>query len=332
MITTGERRLLIRALGPSRLRDLLAGLGIALIPFAAYYAFRGIWLTVAGAALVSASLLALALTVTRARRLPSRVALNMALAGVNAGAIIAITELGSAGVAWIGPLVFINLLIGGASLGAGFTVAAVVLIGALAGMYLDPDLVANIIGALILSGMMAFAITASLRDHLGRLQLEASRDALTGAVNRRGLTWMLNSRLAGLDPQRPLSMILFDLDHFKELNDRFGHTAGDRVLQAFVRLLHANLRRNDTVYRYGGEEFIVLVEVDLEKALGIAEKLRSAVAEHELTPGVAVTVSAGVAEARPMDTEQDLINRADHALYSAKAAGRNCCAAADAVQ
>lgn len=330
MIPIAESRLLVRALGALRLRNLLGGLGIGLLPFGLYYALRGIWPAAAGAAIVSASLLALALAVMHTRRLPAQGLLNATLAGVNAGAVIAISGLGASGVAWIGPLVFVNLLLGGAVLGAGFTLAAVLLIGWLAGMVRDPDLIANIIGALLLSGLMALAITVSLRDHLGRLHLEASQDPLTGATNRKGLTHMLSSRLAQLDPEHPVSVILFDLDRFKALNDRLGHTAGDAALQGLVRLLQANLRRHDNVFRYGGEEFLVLVEVEQDDALHVAEKLRAAVAEQELVPGTDVTVSAGVAQAAAMDTEHDLINRVDQALYRAKASGRNACAAAEA--
>ena len=140
---------------------------------------------------------------------------------------------------------------------------------------------------------------------------------------------MLNSRLAGLDSEQPLSVILFDLDRFKELNDRLGHTAGDTVLVEFVRLLLANLRLHDNVYRYGGEEFAVLVDADQHKTLQIAEKLRASVAGHELVADADVAVSAGVAQAVPMDTEQSLIKRVDRALYRAKAAGRNRCVPAD---
>ena len=329
MTLIDESRLLVRALGALRLRNLLAGLGIGLIPFCIYYALLGVWLASAGGGIVSVSLLALALAVMWARQLPSRKTLNATLALVNTGAVVGISGLGTAGVAWIGPVVFINLLLGGAVLGATFTLATVLLITALAGTYRDPDLIASVLGALFLSGMMAFAITVSLRDHLGRLQLEANQDPLTGAVNRRGLSRMLNSRLAQLDRQQPLSLILFDLDHFKELNDQLGHTMGDTALVGFVRLLLAHLRSTDDVYRYGGEEFVVLVDVDQHKALQIAETLRAAVAEHELAPGADVTVSAGVAQAVPMDTEESLIKRADRALYRAKAAGRNCCALAD---
>jgi len=330
MTPIAESRLLVHALGPLRLRNLLAGLGIGLIPFCIHYALLGIGSATAGGGIASASLLALALAVLRAQQLPSRKTLNMTLAAVNAGAIVGISGLGTAGVAWIGPVVFINLLLGGTVLGAVFTLAAVVLVGAITGTYRDPVLTASVLGALLLSGMMAFAITVSLRDHLGRLQLEARQDPLTGAVNRRGLSRMLNSRLAEFDRQHPLSVLLFDLDRFKELNDRLGHTAGDTALERFVRLLLANLRGDDKVYRYGGEEFVILVDVDQHQALEIAEKLRAAVAEHELLPNADVTVSAGVAQAMPMDTEQSLIKRADSALYRAKAAGRNCCALADA--
>ena len=326
MIPIVESRLLVRALGPARLRNLLASLGIGLIIFCIYYAFRGVWQAAIGGGIVSASLLALALAVERARQLPSPKMLNATLAGVNAGAIIGISGLGTVGVAWIGPVVFINLLLGGALLGSVCTLAAVVLVGAFAGTYLHPDLSASVLGSLVLSGMMAFAVTVSLRDHLGRLHLEASQDPLTGAINRRGLSRLLNARLAEFDRQHPLSLILFDLDHFKELNDQLGHTAGDTVLVGLVRLLLAHLRSTDDVYRYGGDEFVVLVDSDEDEALQTAEKLRAAVAGHELAPGADVTISVGVAQAMPMDTERSLIKRADRALYRAKAAGRNFCA------
>lgn len=327
-----EIRLPVRALGPLRLRNLLAGLGIGLLLFCAYYALRGIWPATVGGGIVSASLLVLALAVGLAQQLPSAKTLIMTLAGVNAGAIIGISGLGPVGVVWIGPVVFINLLLGGAALGSGCTLVAVGLVGMLTGMYRDPDLTASVLGALFLSAMMAFAITISLRDYFGRLQLEASQDPLTGAINRRGLSLRLNSRLDELNWQQPLSLILLDLDHFKALNDQFGHTMGDTVLAEFVRLLRIHLRGADNVYRYGGEEFVVLVDADEDKALQIAEKLRTAIANHELVPDVDVTVSAGVAQAVAMDTEQSLINRADQALYRAKAAGRNYSAQADATE
>lgn len=321
----GNTRLLVRALGPRRLRDLLAALATGLALYGIYYALRGGWTIVLGGMLASASLLALAGLVATTRRLPSPILLTVTLAGVNAGALISIPVLGTDGLAWVAPLVFANLLLGGAVLGSTLTLGSVLLIIVLGGLYTDIDLTANILGALILSALMALAVTVSLEDHVGRLQVEANHDPLTGAVNRGGFKAILARYLARLEASRPLSLILFDLDHFKTLNDRFGHNTGDAVLQQFVEILKANLRRQDSIYRYGGEEFAVLVEGDVDAAFRVAEELRRAIAEHPFLDDYAITVSAGVAQATTRDTQRSLVGRADEALYRAKRNGRDRC-------
>jgi len=329
MPDNSESRLLVRALGPRRLSNLLLALGAGLALYCVYYALRGNWPVAAGGCITALSLLIPGAIVRRSGQLPSASRLNSALTGVNAGAVIAITALGATGVAWIGPLVLINLLIGGAQIGVALTALSVALIVALAELYQDIDLTANILGALVLSGLMAFAITISLRDHVGRLQLEASHDPLTGALNRSALAAILQSRIASLNQLRTLSLILIDIDHFKALNDTHGHTLGDTVLRQFVQVLGQRLRRADRIFRYGGEEFAVLVDADARNASDVAEKLRMAVAEYPFIDDYPITVSAGIAEARRSDTQHSLIERADRALYKAKAGGRNRCELAD---
>ncbi len=159
---------------------------------------------------------------------------------------------------------------------------------------------------------------------IARLQRLSSVDPLTGALNRRGLDehW-------GDDAPAPLSVIMVDLDHFKRVNDRFGHAAGDEVLTAVSAVLAGLLRRLDAIVRLGGEEFLlVLPGADEAAAMTIAERARTAVAAMQIRArGVdeplSITVSLGVAERRSGEARDEVIARADAALYAAKQAGRN---------
>ncbi len=149
---------------------------------------------------------------------------------------------------------------------------------------------------------------------------EVRTDPLTGVNNRRGLDDSLRSQFAMMDRYgSPFSMVMFDIDHFKQVNDQQGHLHGDHVLQELARLLDESIRETDIVARYGGEEFmIVMPHTDLAGACIFAERLRAQV-ESKLT----ITISGGVAAAQEGDTPEALIARADAALYSAKGAGRN---------
>nr|MCU0936966.1 GGDEF domain-containing protein [Gammaproteobacteria bacterium] len=127
----------------------------------------------------------------------------------------------------------------------------------------------------------------------------------------------------------PLSLVVLDVDRFKELNDRYGHVAGDRALRAISEGLVESLREADFIARYGGEEFVVLLpKTDLPAAGQVAEKLRRAVESRQFQyrdHRVAVTVSCGVAAFREGDGPETVFERADRALYRAKQAGRNRC-------
>jgi diguanylate cyclase (GGDEF)-like protein len=179
--------------------------------------------------------------------------------------------------------------------------------------------VALILSTVILSG----ALVESDRAHRRRSTL----DPLTGLFNRNAL----EQRLAELDGQpsneaEGLShaLLLCDLDHFKRVNDQLGHAAGDAVLQDVAYVMRAALRAGDSIYRVGGEEILVVLPgADEADAVEIAERLRSAVRERRPV-GVAVTVSIGIAVSQPeVVNTDDLVNRADGALYAAKASGRD---------
>jgi diguanylate cyclase (GGDEF)-like protein len=149
---------------------------------------------------------------------------------------------------------------------------------------------------------------------------EVRTDPLTGVKNRRGLDDALSTQFALKSRYNAVfSLAMFDIDHFKQVNDKEGHLHGDRVLQELARLLDESVRETDIVARYGGEEFVVVMpHTDRAGARIFAERLRSQI-ESRLT----ITVSGGVASVQEGDTQETLIARADTALYSAKSAGRN---------
>jgi two-component system cell cycle response regulator len=159
----------------------------------------------------------------------------------------------------------------------------------------------------------------------------AITDALTGLPNRRYLTNHLNAHIGREGRStKPLAVMMVDIDHFKAVNDTYGHPVGDEVLRTVANRLSRELRGYDTVARWGGEEFaVVLPDAGPAAAAGVAERLRSAVGSHAVAVSAAigeikVTVSIGVAiEERGRTTGQELLAAADAALYEAKRTGRN---------
>jgi len=166
------------------------------------------------------------------------------------------------------------------------------------------------------------------REAEGRARTMARRadtDALTGVLNRAGFNEAFSREFSRARRYRqPLSLVLLDLDHFKNVNDGYGHPAGDKVLEGTARLLETRVREADLVARWGGEEFAVLAPMtDAEGAVRLAEKLRGLMEVTHLGPVGAVTASFGVAEMRADDTIEAMLHRVDEALYGAKDSGRN---------
>lgn len=163
------------------------------------------------------------------------------------------------------------------------------------------------------------------------IEVESGRDALTHLLNRRFLSAVLTREMAMARRSGvPFSLLLLDLDRFKKINDTYGHAGGDLVLQQASDLVTASVRAGDFVFRYGGEEIlIVLVEVDKERALRIAETIREKFAEEQMHVGedktASVTVSIGVATYNGHPDYETMMKDADGALYEAKEAGRNRC-------
>ncbi|RME35817.1 MAG: GGDEF domain-containing protein [Gammaproteobacteria bacterium] len=167
-----------------------------------------------------------------------------------------------------------------------------------------------------------------LRNCVLEEHARALTDGLTGIANRLAFEERLSQEHARWRRRgSPLSLVLLDIDHFKVINDTFGHPAGDRVLRNIASLMAGEVREVDLLARYGGEEFVLLLpDTDLRGAGEVAEKLRRKVDDcnfHYREQPVAVTVSAGVSEFHQGDTPEEVLERADRALYQAKAAGRN---------
>jgi diguanylate cyclase (GGDEF)-like protein len=160
---------------------------------------------------------------------------------------------------------------------------------------------------------------------MARLARLATVDPLTGALNRRGLDGVFTQ--SGVALVEPVAVIMADLDHFKAVNDTWGHVWGDQLLKRVVDVLAGVVRAGDAVARYGGEEFLILLpKVDLTAAARIAERAREAVAAAAVGGDgveVKVTISMGVAARRPGEGREALIARADEALYAAKEQGRD---------
>jgi two-component system, cell cycle response regulator len=158
------------------------------------------------------------------------------------------------------------------------------------------------------------------------------RDYLTGIYNRKFFMERLMEELAWADRyHEPLSFIILDIDHFKKINDTYGHSCGDVVLKQLAQILTSVLRAHDVLARYGGEEFVILLSnTNEQEAFTIGEKLRNAVQAEDFyceegSRKLPITISLGVATAADMNnlSPESLINRADAALYQAKAGGRN---------
>lgn len=198
--------------------------------------------------------------------------------------------------------------------------------------YLTKPFDPNEFRARVAIGERILSLEMRLRDANNRLEDIASHDSLTGLLNRRALYEGANRELARAQREdQPLSVIMIDLDHFKQINDRYGHLAGDQTLRQAATVLAKGLREYDLLGRWGGEEFLmVLPGADVPESLAVAERLRDEITRSRLRLAdgreVAFRASFGVTTLPRRDTDlcfDTLVNDADRALYEAKRRGRN---------
>jgi diguanylate cyclase (GGDEF)-like protein len=169
--------------------------------------------------------------------------------------------------------------------------------------------------------------TLTYRQRYEDLLARTGRDALTGAFDRGRLETQGRGTIEdAIVSGRPVSLLLVDIDHFKSFNDRFGHAAGDAVLRRIAREIMATVRSSDQVYRFGGEEFVLVCDgLSAGPALALGERIRREIAGSVEGAGSRVTVSIGIATGDQVAASYDaMFHVADRRLYQAKAAGRNC--------
>ena len=186
----------------------------------------------------------------------------------------------------------------------------------------------NLAFSLVITLVVLALVSLTIRKYQRQLERMATRDKLTGLDNRYVIENNTDLALRNADRRgEPLTVVLVDIDHFKQINDQYGHLFGDQVIASVARQLRARLRESDLIGRWGGEEFLLLLPgCDLQQAMQLCETLRRQIAEQGVTVGdnrVRVTISLGLAGYQQGEEADTLFHRADQALYRAKAAGRN---------
>ncbi len=189
-------------------------------------------------------------------------------------------------------------------------------------------LLINLLFCTVITAIILYIVNRTISSYQKEIEAMATTDKLTGLYNRQALELLFAPLL--LDQLRNpdgVSLLLLDIDHFKQINDTYGHLAGDAVLEHLASLLKSRLRETDIICRWGGEEFLILLKrCSIKTASNMAEELRLAIMNNPLSyqkQMLTVTVSIGVTEYKSKNTVEQLIGRADEALYSAKASGRN---------
>jgi len=240
---------------------------------------------------------------------------------------------------WFYLLTFASYIIGGTRLGFIFltlSIASITLCYSFFDLSLSDTAINSAIFGLIIGALFSHFYAQKINDYNNlllninkELEHHASKDFLTGLMNRRVFLEMGKKYfLTSMRHDSPLSFLMIDIDHFKLINDEYGHDMGDNVLRLVTSTMQNCLRENDLAGRLGGEEFgILLPETNLDQAMLVAEKIRSSVAAMECHIGnkpFMITVSIGVADISPLDSSLEQVQkRADKALYCAKNEGRN---------
>jgi diguanylate cyclase len=258
------------------------------------------------------------------RRRPP-IPLILLLVPITVGMAISLKIQGFFGALWSYPTVLLFTFALSRRMANVCNVLLLLIISALVYHYIGLDYTIRFSATLTLTILLANIILSIVIDLHRRLIDQANVDPLTGAFNRRHLERCLAETI---ERQRrtsaPASLLLIDIDHFKRINDDFGHAAGDGVLRAVVELIQGRSRRLDLLFRIGGEEFMLLLPDTRESAAAIlAEDLRASIDASRPIEAARVSVSIGVSELRPGETMDSWMKHADEALYAAKNAGRN---------
>jgi len=313
-------------LAPYRDR-IVAGLSllaaVLLLPFTVFHLMQERWLLAAVIGAAQGVLIVDGLAAGRGRKPPVPM---LVLAIALACAVVASLWLqGVHGGLWAYPTLFICYFILPRGAALGVSVALLIAVSSFAAWTIGVPTGARMAATLLLTLVMINVVLNVIDDLQNGLRDQAIRDALTGAFNRRHLdSEFARMQSAAAAEAQPHAMLAIDIDHFKKVNDTHGHGVGDQVLRGVAAEILLRKRRDDLLFRVGGEEFLLLLPVcSLENALLMADDLRLRVERADLGAGWSVTVSIGVAVRRAGESLAAWSGRADAALYCAKLEGRN---------
>jgi diguanylate cyclase (GGDEF)-like protein len=301
----------------------LAG-ALFLLPFAINNFLQGrVWLGVL-TAFVVACFFANAYATYRGRRLP--VPTFLVFLPAIPALLLSVERQQIIGVLWTYPAMVLFHFVLSRRAANIFNLTLLVTVTPLAYPFAGKLLTIRIFATLALTILVTNIFSGIVNGLQQRLHELVVRDPLTGAFNRRQLAQCLEDALARRRRSgEPAALVALDLDHFKRINDERGHAEGDRVLVRAVETLRGRLREVDPLFRSGGEEFlVVLANTGPAGAATVAEELRRAIEAAPLCDDRPVTASFGVASLLPTEDAESWLRRCDHALYAAKAAGRNC--------
>lgn len=242
------------------------------------------------------------------------------------GALLSSEMLGVVGLFWMYVAIVANFfLTTNLRFATVFTVLIMILLAVTGKSFENSAQLWSFLATGSLIALLSYIIAQQYSLQRRRLEHLATIDPLTGALNRRSMEQELQMAVEEYARSHaPMAVILMDIDHFKLINDRCGHEKGDQVLQAFASLVMQNTRHIDRFFRYGGEEFLLLLKSSqADEAIAIAEKIRAVVASNDADVLQGVTVSLGLATACAGETVEQWTSRADAALYTAKNQGRN---------
>ncbi|MDC0661154.1 GGDEF domain-containing protein [Marinobacter sp. SS21] len=296
---------------------------VGITPFAVYRFCQGALL----AGLVDTSILAgICLTVVYAWRTGDTQRSGFVLALVAcAGAVAVATLMGETGLFWLFPALITSFFLTSASVAVGINLLGLAVLMLHGAAFVSLEQMWSFATTAVVVSCCAYVFALRNDNQRQRLEQLASLDPLTGVKNRRAMDQELKAAVSARARNGVSSaLVLMDLDHFKRINDEFGHSAGDDVLVEFVGLLQANTRCSDQLFRYGGEEFVLLLPgVDGEGLPAVMDNLQRCLRRSLKSPGGPVTVSYGIALLQAHDDASRWLDRADEALYQAKADGRD---------
>jgi diguanylate cyclase (GGDEF)-like protein len=314
------RKLTVDAYIPLALSSV-AVLGV--LPFTVIRLLNGDWMMAVVDGLIVAGFAFLGFSVLRPRRVRFASVAIAILCVV--GVLTTVYIRGEAQIFWAYPaLLAVFYLVKPGEAVVIATIAIIALVPAVVPV-MDAIRLTTVFVTLIATSSFAYAFAYLTRGQRDQLLVLARKDPLTGVGNRRALDEKLSEVCAAQTRvSTPSSLIILDIDNFKEFNDEFGHAAGDRILVRLTEIIDFRIRVTDSLYRIGGEEFVVVLEgQDKEKGRRLAEQLRTLVEANELAPAGSVTISLGVAELGAGESPAQWLKRADVALYESKRAGRN---------